>query len=117
MAIALVSGARADIAKAAAAEVLGAVLEAVRVVAVLLSPVTPALSARIYSQLGLGEEAFAALRWEDAQWGQLRAGHAPAAPAPVFLRLEGDYVTEGAPSSSPAAAGAPPTPAPAGAKA
>lgn len=32
---------------------LTTVLEAARIVAVLLSPVTPALSARIYSQLGL----------------------------------------------------------------
>lgn len=31
-----------------------AVLEAVRIVAVLLAPVTPALSARIFAQLGLG---------------------------------------------------------------
>jgi methionyl-tRNA synthetase len=42
-----------DDEKRAAGEVLTAVLEAARIVAVLLAPVTPALSARIYSQLGL----------------------------------------------------------------
>jgi hypothetical protein len=42
-----------DEERQAAGEVLTAVLEAARIVAVLLSPVTPALSARIHSQLGL----------------------------------------------------------------
>lgn len=91
--------------KAAAAAALVAVLEAVRVVAVLLSPVTPSLSARIYAQLGLPEEAFAALRWSDAEWGALRAGHAMPQPQPVMQRLEGDYVTEPAPAAA-AAVGA-----------
>lgn len=36
---------------------LVAVLEAARIVATLLAPVTPTLSARILSQLGLGEGA------------------------------------------------------------
>jgi hypothetical protein len=43
-----------DEEKQAAGAVLAAVLEAARVVAVLLAPVTPALSARILCQLGLG---------------------------------------------------------------
>lgn len=94
--------------KAAAGAALVAVLEAVRVVAVLLAPVTPALSRRIYAQLGMGEEAFDAMRWEDAAWGTLRAGHATPAPAPVFARLEGDYVTEPAPQHHAAEAAAKP---------
>ena len=83
-----------------------AVLEAARLVAVLLAPVTPALTARVLAQLGLpaSEEAMAALRWEDAAaWGGLQAGQAVAEkPTPVFARLEGDFVTEPAPQ--PAAA-------------
>ncbi|KAL4424484.1 hypothetical protein ABPG77_006793 [Micractinium sp. CCAP 211/92] len=86
--------------KAAAAAALVAVLEAVRVVAVLLSPVTPSLSARIYRQLGLPEEAFAGLQWSDTEWGALRAGHAMPQPQPVMQRLEGDYVTEPAPAAA-----------------
>lgn len=82
--------------QASAAEGLAAVLEAVRVVAVLLSPVTPALAARIYQQLGFSEQQFAALAWADTEWGALRAGHETPQPQPVMQRLEGDFVTEGA---------------------
>jgi methionyl-tRNA synthetase len=83
-----------DAAKAEAAAVLASVLEAVRIVAVMLSPVTPALSRRIYQQLGLGDDAFDGLLWEaGTQWGELKAGHETAAPEPVFTRLEGDWVT------------------------
>ena len=39
------------------------VLEAVRVVAVALSPVTPKLSLSIYLQLGYSEEDFRTLTW------------------------------------------------------
>jgi methionyl-tRNA synthetase len=81
-------------AQAEAAAALSAVLEAVRVVAVLLLPVVPALSERIYGQLGLGPEAFRSLTWEDTQWGGLQEGQRTAEPAPVFTRLEGDLVTE-----------------------
>lgn len=100
--------------KAAAAAALAAVLEAVRVVAVLLAPVTPALSARIYAQLGYTPEQHAALSWADTEWGALRAGHATPQPQPVMQRLEGDYVTEPAPAAAAAAA---PAAAAAGAKA
>lgn len=44
--------------KAFAGQVLVSVLEAVRIVAVLLSPVTPCLSERIYLQLGFSEKEF-----------------------------------------------------------
>ena len=96
-----------DADKEAAAAVLAAVLEAVRVVAVLLSPVTPALSARIYQQLGLSPEQFQALTWADTEWGALKQGHATPQPQPVMQRLEGDWVTEaagGAAMPTPAAA-------------
>jgi methionyl-tRNA synthetase len=80
-----------------AEEVLVAVMEAVRIVAVMLSPITPALSSRIYAQLGFSEEQFAAVRWEDAQWGCIPTAHRIRRPQPVFARLEGEFVTEGAP--------------------
>lgn len=96
-----------DTAKAEAAASLVAVLEAVRIVAVMLSPVTPALSRRIYDQLGLGAAALDAARWDEATaWGGLAAGHATATPEPVFTRLEGDYVTEAAPEGAVEAAAA-----------
>ena len=68
--------------------------------AVLLSPVTPSLSRRIYAQLGYAPEAFETLTWEDAKWGGLRAGTQFPKPSPVFLRMEGDMVTEPAVSAS-----------------
>ena len=54
--------------KQAALELLE-VLEAVRVVAVLLSPITPALSRVIYQQLGYTDAHFQAVSWADTQWG------------------------------------------------
>ena len=50
-------------------QVLVEVLEAVRIVAVLLSPVTPTLSKAAYSQLGFQASDFEGLRISDAQWG------------------------------------------------
>ncbi len=47
-----------DEEKAEAAAVLVAVLEAVRVVAVGLAPITPGLAGRIYQQLGYTPEQF-----------------------------------------------------------
>ena len=44
-------------------------LEAVRIVAVMLSPITPALAQRVYLQLGFSEAEAGSLRWEHAQWG------------------------------------------------
>eukprot|EP00899_Mesostigma_viride_P018710 jgi/Mesvir1/26840/Mv20593-RA.2 len=49
--------------KKAAAMDLVAVLEAVRIVAVILSPVTPTLVQKMYRQLGFSEEQFAGLQW------------------------------------------------------
>ena len=74
---------------AEAGDVLVAVLETMRLVAIALSPVTPRVAARMLEQLGLSPQQAAALRWaDDASWGGLPAGHAvAAAPSPVFLRL------------------------------
>lgn len=79
-----------DEEKQQAAAALADVLEAVRIVAVLLQPVTPSLSKRVYLQLGYSEVEYKALTWHDAQWGGLVANHATPAPKPVFVRLEED---------------------------
>ena len=49
--------------------ILTEVLEAIRIVAVLLSPVTPTLSRAVYTQLGFSEERSQKRRLEDANWG------------------------------------------------
>lgn len=80
-----------------AAEVLVAVMEALRIVAVMLAPVTPSLSRRIYSQLGYGDDTFHNLTWTDTRWGGIPAGQVVPNPQPVFARIECDFVTETAP--------------------
>jgi methionyl-tRNA synthetase len=86
-----------DAQKEEAAAALVAVLEAVRVVSVIMCPVTPGLSSRIYAGLGMTPEQYEGLRWSDVQWGGLPKGQAMPKPQPVFARLEGDFVTEPAP--------------------
>ena len=72
--------------RAAAAASLVAALEAARVAAVLLHPVTPTFSGRVLAALGGGGGNAPA--WEDAAWGGLVAG-APLPPAaPLFARLD-----------------------------
>ena len=75
--------------KAVAADALLAVLEAVRILAVLLAPITPRLSQRIMEQLGVDYQT---VSWHDVAWGVLKPGNDLPKPAPVFQRLEGDYV-------------------------
>ncbi|MCO5548575.1 hypothetical protein L7F22_002035 [Adiantum nelumboides] len=73
---------------AEAAQDLGTVLEAVRIVAVALSPVTPQLSLRIYLQLGYSVEDFQSLSWEDTNWGALKEGQVIPEARPVFKKIE-----------------------------
>lgn len=49
--------------------VLLEVLEAARVVAVMLSPIVPALARLVYLQLGYTDQQFESLTWQDAHWG------------------------------------------------
>jgi methionyl-tRNA synthetase len=87
------------------AEVLYTVLEAVRLAAYLLAPVTPTLSTRIYQQLGFAVDfstvsssaaSSSAASSSDvavpfathAKWGTLAPNQLIAEPEPVFLRLE-----------------------------
>ncbi len=55
--------------KEQASFVLLEVLEAARVVAVMLTPVAPALARLVYLQLGFSDQGFETLTWADAQWG------------------------------------------------
>lgn len=64
------------------------VLEASRVVAVGLSPVTTNMSRKVYTALGI-EEEFDQLQWDkDMEWGRLLAGMEFKKPKPVFPRME-----------------------------
>ncbi|ONL94540.1 Methionine--tRNA ligase chloroplastic/mitochondrial [Zea mays] len=75
-----------------------------RIIAITLSPITPSLSLRIYTQLGFTEDQFRVLRWEDTKWGGLKAGQVMSEPKPVFARIETE-VEEEAQTSSKAAKG------------
>jgi methionyl-tRNA synthetase len=77
------------------AEVIYAILESVRLAAYLLSPITPAISTRVYQQLGyLVDFHHSPLRdvsidpQTHSQWGILTAGQALGDPQPVFQKLE-----------------------------
>lgn len=67
-------------------------LEACRIVAVGLSPVTTTTSRKLYEALGLGEE-FNRLVWDtDMSWGRLQEGMSFGKPKPVFPRIEATEV-------------------------
>ncbi|XP_030512460.1 LOW QUALITY PROTEIN: methionine--tRNA ligase, chloroplastic/mitochondrial [Rhodamnia argentea] len=72
----------------AAAKDLVIVLEAMRIIAVALSPVTPRLCLRIYEQLGYSADQFNATTWSDTRWGGLKGGLVMAKPKPIFARIE-----------------------------
>ncbi|KAL7150275.1 hypothetical protein ABFS83_05G100500 [Erythranthe nasuta] len=72
----------------AASKDLVIALEAMRIVAIALSPITPTLSLRIYSQLGFSEDQFNAVTWNDTRWGGLKQGDTMAQPMPVFAKIE-----------------------------
>ena len=71
-----------------AADSLLIAMEAVRITAVLLKPITPSLSERIFVQLGYSDEEIASVSWENAKWGELGPSRKPSPPSPVFQRLE-----------------------------
>ncbi|CAL9118124.1 unnamed protein product [Musa textilis] len=71
-----------------AAKDLVIILEIMRIIATALSPITPSLCSRIYSQLGFSKEQFEAVTWDDTKWGGLKAGQIMAEPKPVFARIE-----------------------------
>ncbi|KAL3369493.1 hypothetical protein AABB24_010038 [Solanum stoloniferum] len=71
-----------------AAKDLVIVLEAMRIISIALSPITPGLSLKIYSQLGYTKEQFNAVSWSDTKWGGLKAGQVMAQATPIFARIE-----------------------------
>lgn len=64
--------------KAQGRQVLTEVLEAIRVVALLLSPVTPTLSRAVHTQLGFSEDESRALALAAASWGGANSAKLPA---------------------------------------
>jgi methionyl-tRNA synthetase len=81
--------------QAQVAGILYTVLEAVRLAAYLLSPITPNLSTAIYQQLGFTDVFNAPAPPVDlppfdqhATWGKLPPGQSLGEPKPVFQRLE-----------------------------
>lgn len=48
--------------------------------------------------LGCSESAADALRWRRAAWGSLAAGQAFVKPTPLFVRVEGEFVTKISPA-------------------
>ncbi|GAB4214020.1 MAG: methionine--tRNA ligase [Synechococcales cyanobacterium] len=72
---------------AAVESILYAVLESVRIAALVLSPLIPSLSLTILNQLGYTAHSEADLRWQDTTWGSLPAGQIPQPPRPIFQRL------------------------------
>lgn len=72
----------------AATKDLVMILEAMRIIAIALSPITPSLCLRIYEQLGYSEEQFNAATWNETKWGGLKSGQVMAQPRPVFARIE-----------------------------
>ena len=67
---------------------LVSIMEALRIVAIAMSPITPTLSERIYAQLGLKPMESQGMGWDGTAWGGLEAGHKIVKPKPVFARLE-----------------------------
>jgi methionyl-tRNA synthetase len=66
-------------------EVLYNLVETCRILAVLLWPVVPTSSEKIYSQLGLSG---APDKLSEAAWGKLAPGHSVGEPAPLFPRKD-----------------------------
>ena len=66
-------------------EVLYNLVEACRVLAVLLWPFIPSTSERIYAQLKVCGEPE---HWRGTTWGGLLPGHTVGAPEPLFPRKE-----------------------------
>jgi methionyl-tRNA synthetase len=74
---------------AAVAAVLGDCLEALRLVALLASPLIPRASAELWRRLGLPARPEDQRLPEVATWGQMPAGVALERGSPLFPRLEG----------------------------
>ena len=74
----------------AVAEVLGDCLEALRIVALLASPLIPRAAAELWRRLGLPGTPEEQRLPEAAGWGGLPAGSALEKGSPLFPRIETD---------------------------
>jgi methionyl-tRNA synthetase len=72
-------------------EVLYQLIESLRIIAILISPVLPKAAHGIFDQLNWKmelsgkEERFS---FKDAEWGRLPDGHVVGKPVPLFPRIE-----------------------------
>ena len=71
-----------------ATAVLMTILEASRVVAVMLSPMVPDTGAKVFQQLGYTAEQYASLTWSDTAWTPIPQGTPIPSPQGVFTRIE-----------------------------
>ena len=100
------------------ATVLYTSAEALRIITALLHPVLPSATAKIWSQLGLGD--IASFRLNELTWGQLKLGTKLGKVEAVFPRAEKNAIErmqeseQKRISSSPSAIESAPTPAPNG---
>jgi methionyl-tRNA synthetase len=69
------------------AVVLGDALEAIRIVAVLISPAMPSISQEIWRRIGLAGEVSDELFATRTSWGQFRGGHRIEKGEPLFPRI------------------------------
>jgi len=75
---------------AAAAAVLGDCLEALRIVALLSSPLIPRATAELWRRLGLSGDPADQRLPDAAAWGLLPAGSPLEKGAPLFPRIESE---------------------------
>jgi len=78
---------KGDAGRKALDDTLYTAAEVVRIAAVLLAPVLPESTAKIWAQLGM-TEALEAVRVDQLAWGQLPAGQRIGEVAPVFPRID-----------------------------
>jgi methionyl-tRNA synthetase len=72
------------------ASILYTCAEAIRIITAVVHPVLPEATAKIWTQLGLGDTATANLK--DIQWGGLAPGTKLGELAPIFPRAEKDAI-------------------------
>lgn len=87
--------------------VLYSVLELLRSVAIMVSPVMPTVAQEIWNQLGITKD-IACAKWTDEKsWGLMTPGTRIIGPQPIFPRIETKKVSEKVPTGP-----RPPTPDP-----
>ena len=69
------------------AAVLYDLVDVIRVAALLISPVMPAVAAEIWRQIGL-EDLGVEMQWEDCEYGELPAGAQVQRGKPIFPRID-----------------------------